>query len=651
MTHPYPHLDREIAIGSRVARNRIMMSTHGPRLPQPRYLRYLDERARGGIGLAGFNLGPLGVMQFPFGPGVPGQPSMEPDAIPTHPLTAAGRAYYDSMIPTVREWAGAVQQHGVLAVAQLYHAGAAQHSDNFMPAIAPSLVVDEYERQRPHPLTAAEIGDLIEAYALCGRRALEAGYDAVEIHSAHGYLVQQFLSPLTNHRTDEWGGSFDNRVRFLEGIIGAVRAAVDDAIPVGVRLTGREPEGGLTADDLAAIARRIERAGGGYVSISGGTYSGHWRGAGQAYVASALMPPAPNVPVASAVKAAVAIPVMVGGSIATLDQAERIVAEGHADIACLVRALVAEPQLVAKGFRGEPARPCIGGNECHYGRPIMCAVNPAAGREAEMDVAPAAALRRVLVVGAGPAGIECALWAAARGHAVTLAEQGDEIGGALRTLARTSGQSRFGDYLEHSRRRLAAAPVDLRLGTRVDAAAARALAPEIVVVASGATWSPRDGVAAIDALARPDALGATVTVVGGRDDHLPPLVTADFLARSGRRVTLLVETASPGTAIESASLFALLRRLYEAGVEIRPFTAATRLADGVLHVRHTLTNAAGAIEQPGTVIDVDARTADATAATRFAGLGARVHVIGDALAPRRMLHATLDGSRLALQLG
>lgn len=650
MSHRYPNVDRSIAIGGKTARNRIMMSTHGPRLPQGRYLRYLEERAAGGIGLAGFNLGPLGVMQFPFGPGVPAEPSMDLDAIPTHPLTAAGRAFYDSMIPTVREWATTVKQHGVLAIGQLYHSGGAQHSDNFQPVVAPSDSVDEYGRQRPHPLTGTEIGDLVEAYALCGRRALEAGYDAIELHGAHGYLIQQFLSPLTNHRSDEWGGSFDNRARFLVAIIEAVRAAVGDAIPVGLRLTGQEPEGGLTIEDLAAVAVRAARAGAGYISVSGGTYSGFVRGANRAYVASALTPPCPNVPVSSALKRAVAIPVMVGGSISTLDQAEQVLAAGDADIVCMVRALVAEPRLVAKGLGGDDPRPCIGGNECHYGRPIICAVNPAAGREAEMEVTPTAAPRRVLVVGAGPAGIECALWAAARGHQVILAERACELGGALTMLARVSQQSRFADYLAHSARKIAAAAIDLRLGTTVDEALAREMAPDVIVVASGAVWTGSLGLPAIEALADPSALGPVVTVIGGRDDHLPPLVAAEYLARSGRRVSLLVEAATPGSAVEPASLHGMMRRLHEFGVAIHSFTAATERRDGALLTRNTLTNAPGRLDTPGDLVNVDARIANSAMATRLAGIAPRLHVIGDALAPRRMLHATLDGSRLGLQI-
>ena len=183
----YPHLRRPIAIGQVTARNRLMMTTHGPRLSQTRYLRYLEERARGGVGMAGFNLGPLGVMQFPFGPGAPyAGYSGDMDLVAPHPLTVEGRAFYDAMIPTARAWGEAVAAHGVVRVAQLYHPGAAQHSDTFQPVVAASPFADEYERHNPHALTATEIGDLTEAFGLCARRAVEAGYEAIELHSAHG---------------------------------------------------------------------------------------------------------------------------------------------------------------------------------------------------------------------------------------------------------------------------------------------------------------------------------------------------------------------------------------------------------------------------------------------------------------------------------
>jgi 2,4-dienoyl-CoA reductase-like NADH-dependent reductase (Old Yellow Enzyme family) len=649
----YAHVRAPIAIGGMVARNRVMMATHGPRLSQPRYLRYLEERARGGIGLAGFNLGPLGLMQFPFGPGrgTTGAGG-DADGVPFHPLSAEGRAHYDSLIPVVAQWAQAVKDHGVRAVGQLYHPGAAQHSDNFQPTVSASTVIDEYEKHRPHPLSGQEIADLLEAYSLAARRAVEAGFDAIELHGAHGYLIQQFLSPLLNRRDDQWGGSLENRMRFLVSVLRTVRGAVDGAIPVGVRLTGLEPEGGLTIADLQAVARRIEAEGGAYVSISGGSYSGLWKGAGLAYVASALTAPGPNVPVSAAIREAVTIPVMVSGGIVSLDQAEDALAQGHADAVCMVRALMADPALVEKGLsgRGGAARPCIGGNECHYGRPLACAVNPRAGREAELEAAPTETPKRVLVVGGGPAGMECAVTLAERGHAVILVEREAELGGVIAPLARVSRQSRFRSYLDDIRHRIHALPIDLRLGMRADAALVASIGPDVIVVATGAAWPDAIGIPATQAIRAPDAVAQRVTIVGGKDDHLGPLVTSDFFASHGRSVTLLTEGAYPGQGVEAASFFALMRRLHEQGVEIRPFTAAVSMADGALATRHTLTKAAELLPDPGTVINFENRTADAGAAALYAPLAPAIHVIGDALSPRRMVHATLDGVRLGNQI-
>ena len=648
----YPRLRAPIAIGGVTARNRMMMTTHGPRLSQARYLRYLEDRAKGGIGMAGFNLGPLGVMQFPFGPGTPYPAySGDMDLVAPHPLTAEGRAFYDSMIPTARSWGEAVAAHGVVRVAQLYHPGAAQHSDTFQPVVAASPIADDYERHNPHALTGEEIADLTQAFGLCAKRAVAAGYEMIELHSAHGYLPQQFLSPLLNHRDDSYGGDLTQRMRFLLDLVSAAREATGGEVPVGVRLTGPEPQGGLTLDDIVAVARALEAAGAAYISLSGGTYAGLYRGAGLPYVAPAFVKPGPNVPVSAAVKAAVSIPVMVSGAITTLDQAEAILEGEQADVVGMVRALMADPRLIEKGLagHGERARPCIGGNECHYGRPVACAVNPATGREAAMELHPAPQAKRVLIVGAGPAGIECALNASARGHRVTLADRSAALGGFLDVLARTSEQARYGQYLDYASAALADTDVELRLGLEVDAALVRAMSPDALVLATGARWRTALAGGAIDAataLADPERVGKRVVVAGGLDDHLPPLVVADYLARQGREVTLLTEAPMAGQALESASLYMLLKRLSLAGVEIRATTGAGALTRRSLAVRNSLTNIAGVIEDVDTLVVVDGRAPNDGLAAELRSLVPELHLIGDALSPRRMLHATLDGARL-----
>lgn len=653
---PYSALQQPIAIGGKQARNRLMMTTHGPRLGQARYLRYLEERARGGIALAGFNLGPQGIMQFPLGPGRPNAAEGgDGDAVPPHPLTAEGRAHYDAMIPTIRAWRDVVAKHGTLAVGQLYHPGIAQHSDNFQPSVGPTHGMDDYERKSGRGLSPEQIADLIEAYALGAKRAVAAGYDLIEVHAAHGYMGHQFLSPLFNRRTDRYGGSFENRYRFLAEMIAAVTDKVAGAVPIGLRLTGPDSAGGgLTLAEVIETAKRAEAAGMAYVSISGGTYSGLLDGMHVPYVAPALIAPGPNVPTAKAVRQAVKIPVMVAARIADIDLAERIVAGGDADLVGMVRALMADPRLPEKAFSGNIKRaiPCIACNECHYGRPVTCSTNPATGREAALEAAPAAAARNILVVGAGPAGIECALTAAKRGHHVTLADRRRMVGGALVDLAKISAQSEFGKYLDYAAQALADSAVALKLGVEIDAAYAEWLGADVVVLATGARYAglPHGALSGAEAAAAPEKIGRRVVVAGGKDDHLAPLLLADHLARSGRQVTLLSEVTAPGSAVEPASLNLLLRRLSEMKVAMLPLTAAVRRDGNVVTTRNSYTGQPGSLDNVDTLIVADGLVPEESLAAALKGKVKQLHLIGDALAPRRMLHATLDGARLGIAL-
>jgi len=387
-----------------------------------------------------------------------------------------------------------------------------------------------------------------------------------------------------------------------------------------------------------------------YISISGGTYSGRMLGANRPYVAPAFVGNGPNVPAAAAVKKAVDVPVMVAGNIADVAYAESVVAEGKADIVGMVRGLIADPKILVKAFNGQENQitPCIGCNECHYGVTVRCSVNPAVGQEAAFEAAPVIKTKNVLVIGAGPAGMECALSAARRGHHVTLADRSPGLGGMLSLLARTSEQSRFGDYLTYMKRVLDEASVDVKLNTSVDAEYVKWLAPDVAVVATGATYEalPERTVNAAVALESPKQLGVRVAVAGGLDDHLPSLVVADYLSRHGYRVTLLSENPLPGQTVEPASLYMMLRRFAERGVDLRPLTAAVKLEDGNLLTRNSFSNAPGRIEGIDSLVVADGRKPVNGLAAQLKDVVGKVHVIGDALAPRRMLHATIDGVRL-----
>jgi 2,4-dienoyl-CoA reductase-like NADH-dependent reductase (Old Yellow Enzyme family)/thioredoxin reductase len=657
----FAHLRQPTAIGPIELRNRMMMTVHGPRLSQRRYLRYLEERVRGGVALVGLSAA-VGLYDLPFGPGrFHAGYAGDVDVVPPHPLSPEGISHYDRFIDVLREQAEVIHRHGGRCVGQVYHPGANQNAnvatDTFQPAVAPSPVPDEFRRNVPHVLTTAEIADVVETYAQSGRRIAEAGIDAIEIHGAHGYLVNQFLSPYTNTRTDEYGGSLDNRMRFVTEIIAALRRHVGDH-PIGIRINGSDRvEGGLTNDDMQEIAQRLVALGMIYINVSGGTYGGIRKGLKLPYVSPSYVPEGHNVDDAAGIKKAVDVPVIVAGRLIDMEMAEQIVADGRADIVGMTRALIADPHLVNKSFGGERDRviPCIGCNECHYGRTVTCAVNAASGREEELELQPTVTPRRVLVIGGGPAGMECARVAALRGHTVMLCERADHLGGMIADLGRDDARGEFNRYLQYLQDELERLPIEVTLNQEVTADAVAAATPDVVVLATGAA-DHRPAIPGIDSdhvftaaelFAGTARVGAHTVVAGGLDDHLPTLTTADLAARQCGRVTLLTETMHAGQDVEPASLFVLTKRLLDQGVTILPTTGLQSVDGSTVHTRNTLTNGSDVVTGVDTVIVVAERRPrdDLAAAVRAAGH--EVHLIGDCLAPRRMMHANLEGVRLA----
>ncbi|MEZ4333119.1 MAG: FAD-dependent oxidoreductase [Myxococcota bacterium] len=656
-------LDEPLRIGPIEVRNRILMSVHGPRLSQARYLPYLAERAAGGVGMIGVPAG-MGVGDVPFGPGR-ARIDMQGDfdAMPFDPLSQEGIAFHDrTLISRFAEQAQAVHRHGARCIGQLYHPGASRTHDDLQPAVSASEAPDEEKRQTPHVLSLAEIDRIEAAFVHGARRVAESGIDLIELHAAHGYLFQQFLSPATNFRRDAYGGSLENRCRLLEEVVERIRAEVGPDVPVGVRLTGIEPPGGYGLDEIPLVARRLEARGVAYLNVSGGTYTGNRRGRTGAYVGSIYEPEVPNAAAAAAIRKAVSIPVFVTGQIADLAQAARLVAEGVADGVGLVRALIAEPALVRKsrGRSSEPIAPNLGCNECHHpGRAVVCATNPAAGKEAELALVPAPRRRRILVVGAGPAGVEAAWRAAARGHEVVLCERTDRVGGTVALLGLDPHRPQYARYADYLRRRLEWAGVELRLATELDGEQVAQLAPEVVVLAVGAReWRPAlpgvgeagagDASPALHfatAVLRGDRVGRRALVVAGTDDQVGALVMADLLAARGHAVTLVGESYAIGEGIEKATRYALVHRLLERDVALRPLTRLATAQRGEAVLEHVWLGRRERLGVDSIVFACGAR-ARTDLADALRGGPFELHSIGDCLAPRRILHATHDGARL-----
>ncbi|MBO0856474.1 MAG: FAD-binding protein, partial [Nocardia sp.] len=412
----YPTLFSPITLGPRTARNRIWMTAHATEFSADGTFaeasaEYYAERARGGVAVI----------------------TME--AMAVHPTSLPRRgvihAYSPTVVDSYRKVAAAVHPHGALLMAQLWHRG--RQTDGIisrLPTWAPSPVPDTVYREIPHEMTRAEIDVLVAHYVLSARHAIDGDIDGIEVHGlGHGYLLGQFLSPATNHRTDEYGGSFENRVRIVRRIVTAVREVVPADRVLGIRINSSDGdvENGLGNADWVRIATELESWGLlDYISTTQGTYLDRM----QIYGTSAARPAGYELADTANITRAVSLPVVAVGRITTPEMAEDILATGRAQFVGMARQLIADPLWPTVAREGRPGdiRPCIGSNWCvaSFARgPISCIHNPAAGREREFrrDDIRTRAPRRVAVVGGGPAGLRAALTAAGLGHQVTLFEQ------------------------------------------------------------------------------------------------------------------------------------------------------------------------------------------------------------------------------------
>jgi 2,4-dienoyl-CoA reductase-like NADH-dependent reductase (Old Yellow Enzyme family) len=409
----------------------------------------------------------------------------------------------DRCIEGFRALADLVHGAGTKIGIELHHAGRNTNSAiSGAQPVAPSPVAcPEAGGEVPRELTIGEIDAILERYALAAARAADAGFDAVELHSAHGYLPLAFLSPLTNRRTDDYGGSLQNRMRFALRAIAAIREAVGHRLAVGTRFSAREHlKGGLDLTDTISYAQALERAGVDYLSVSTGVYASFVN----------IIPPMDFAPgwlleTAAQIKKAVALPVIGASRIVDVRLADRAIAEGQVDLVALGRALLTDPDLPRKARDGsvEDIVCCIGCNQgCENRisaqRDVTCLVNPEVGREAHFGIAPASARKRVVVIGGGPAGMEAARVCAERGHDVTLYEGSPRLGGMLGLAAELPRRTGWVTFLEQSERRLRASGADVRLGEQVREEDIATYAADTLVLATGARFDPPTDLTASD---------------------------------------------------------------------------------------------------------------------------------------------------------
>lgn len=554
----------------------------------------------------------------------------------------------------------AVHARGASIVCQLVHLGREGiGSDSEYASVAPSALRSVRTPSVPHALSRAEIDELIESFATCAEGLRGAGYDGVEVHAAHGYLVAQFLSAAANRREDEYGGDLAGRMHFLERIVAGVRELSGPDFVVGVRLSAEEEiPGGMRLDDALAVTRRLsEVARPDYLSITMGT-----RGS---YVKDVTEPLGVAVPAAAAIKAATTLPVLVGGRIVDPRMAEDILRQGAADLVGLARALIVDPDWVRKAAAGEvrSIRPCIGVNqECRtFPGGILCAASARTGRErlfAAEAGRPHRRGMRIAVAGGGPAGLEAARQAAELGARVVLYERDEQLGGQLRLAAAVRSRAPVIDlveHLEHVARRLG---VDVHLGVEATPDLIAGENVDAVIVATGARSIPPaydrgDGAVVTTVWAALDGSAPVarerIVVVDDGSGFWDAVSAAEKLADEGSAVALVTPAGSVGAAIPFESIGPLLRRLADRRVVFHTLSEVTRVRRGCVHIRHVLTNEEDALEADlvaghAGVIAEDSLVAPLEAA------GLVVRTIGDCVAPRRLTQAMWDADRSVFEL-
>ncbi len=664
----FPNLFSPITINAMTLKNRMVMTAmHLGYTPEgtvtDRLIDFYARRARGGVGL--IIVGGCPIDEYG------GMSSM----IAIHD---------DRFIPGLEQLTRAVKEGGARIAAQLYQAGRYTHSSMIggRKPFSASAVRSKLTGETPRALTLNEIPQVQDRFAEAARRAKTAGFDAVEILGSAGYLISQFLSPVTNRREDEYGGSFENRMRFGLEVVAKVRRAVGPNYPVLMRLAGNEfMEGGNTNREAAIFAAEAEKAGVDLFDITGG-----WHETRVPQLTMSV-PRQAYVYLAQGIKSAVSVPVLVSNRINDPDAAEEILRNGSADLVTMARGLIADPDLPdkAQNGRSDLIYHCVACNQGCFdnvfqGRSVACLVNPEAGREKASRPEAAPRPKKILVIGGGPAGMKAACTAAQRGHRVTLVEKEDRLGGQLLLNRRIPGRSEMETVSADLIHNLKTLNVEIITGKIADVDFIRHMQPDAVVAASGARPVLPDipGIDAPHVVQAWDLLdghvgtGKRVAVLGG---NAVGLETALYLATIGtlspevlhflmanqaesietltallnrgiKEVTVVEMTKKAGNDIGLTTRWTILGELGRLGVKILTGTKAVGITPEGLEIEQG--DGPGFLPADSIVIAAGSRSEN-TLVDGIREIVSEVHVIGDAKSPRNALEAIREGFEAGLR--
>lgn len=664
-------LFQEGRIGSMTVRNRIVMAAmhlgyaDEEGFVTERLIRYYEECAKGETGLivaGGFKVHRLGGGGFGF---------LGIDD--------------DKYIPKMKELNARLQAHGSKTTAQLFHAG--RYAFSFLmdgeQSVSASEVASKLTRETPRALSVDEIREIIGHFADAARRAREAGFDSVEIIGSTGYLVSQFLSPISNLREDEYGGSLENRARFGMEVIQAIKKECGGDYPVIMRHTGAElMEGGNPLADSVKIAKLFEQAGADAISIQVG-----WHESRVPTVATSV-PRAAFAFLAGLMRPEVGVPIISCNRMNDPLVAESVLAEGSADFIAMARALNADPYFAKKAREGRSDEiiPCTGCNEgcldlIFMGQRSTCMNNPVRGNEDEMALIRADSPKKVMVVGGGPGGLEAARVLAERGHDVTLHEKHDRPGGRLSLSSIPHGREEFENTVSYLAAAAKRAGVEIVFDSEMTPERAKKTASDAVLLAVGATPRVPDipgidsakVVMAEDVLKGDAPLGAKVAVIGAggaacevgiyiaRTGCVTPetavflaeygVVTADEaveMARKGRRqVTLVRRGLKVGDSLGRSTRWVIMQELRRLGV--RTITEASYVE---INKCGLLISVEGREEllEADTIVVAAGYEIDARLAEKWSDAAAEIHVIGDACEPGKGIDAIREGARVGRQI-